>query len=370
MSQLGHGGRSLRIAQVAPLHESVPPRLYGGTERVVSYLTEELVSLGHEVTLFASGDSESSARLVAACPRALRLGGGGDPIPAYFAMFEEVYRRRDEFDVIHFHTDYLHFPVARREPTRHVTTLHSRLDRADRIPLYQRFGDEPVISISDAQRAPLPTLAWCGTVYNGLPLDRYRFAPERGSYLVFLGRLSREKGVEDAIEIAARAGLRLRIAAKVGAADVAYVDEVLRPLLRRPHVEFLGEIDDHEKQELLGGALALLFPIVWPEPFGMVMIEALACGTPVIAYRAGAVTEILDDGVTGVVCERVEDAVRGLETLSALTREACRSAFERRFTSERMARDYVAIYRRLDDARRDHPDRGPVLHPGHEHSTG
>lgn len=370
MAQLGHGGRPLRIAQVAPLYESVPPQLYGGTERVVAYLTEQLVSLGHDVTLFASGDSETHARLAPACPRALRLGGSGDPIPAHFAMFEEVYRRGAEFDLIHFHTDYLHFPVSHRESVGHVTTLHSRLDRVDRIPLYRMFEDEPVVSISDAQRAPLPSLAWQGTVYNGLPIDRYRFEPSPGTYLVFLGRLSREKGVDQAVEIAGRAGLPLKIAAKIGAADRAYVAEVVEPLLRQPHVEFLGEINDHEKQELLGGALALLFPIAWPEPFGMVMIEALACGTPVIAYRAGSVPELIDDGVTGAVCDDIDGALRGLASLSALTREACRSAFERRFTAERMARDYVDIYRRLDDARRDHPDREPVLHPGHEHSTG
>ncbi len=341
----GHG--RFRIAQVAPLHESVPPRLYGGTERIVSYLTEELVSEGHDVALFASGDSRTSARLVAGCARALRLADCADPLAPHLAMVEHVARHARDFDIVHFHIDYLHFPVSSRERYRHVTTLHGRLDLPDIVPVFARFADLPVVSISDAQRAPLPDLAWQATVHHGLPEDLYRFEPRPGDYLAFLGRVSPEKGLDQAIEIARRTGYRLRVAAKIDRADRDYYTRHLAARLRQPHVEFLGEIGERDKQELLGGALALVFPIHWPEPFGMVMVEAMACGTPVIAYRGGSVPEVLDHGVTGFVCDGIDRAVAAIGRVPELSRAACRRAFEQRFTAVRMASDYTAIYRRI-----------------------
>ncbi|HEX3758043.1 MAG TPA: glycosyltransferase family 4 protein [Kofleriaceae bacterium] len=341
----GHG--RLRIAQVAPLHESVPPRLYGGTERIVSYLTEELVAAGHDVTLFASGDSQTSARLVAGCPRALRLAHCADTLAPHLAMVEQVARRARDFDLVHFHIDYLHFPVSSRERYRHVTTLHGRLDLPDIVPVFARFGDLPVVSISDAQREPLPDLGWQGTVYHGFPEPLYRFEPTPGDYLAFLGRISPEKGIDQAIEIARRTGHRLRVAAKIDRADRDYYTRYIAAQLRQPHVEFLGEIGERDKQELLGGALALLFPINWPEPFGMVMPEAMACGTPVIAYRGGAVPEVLDHGVSGFVCDGIDQAVEAVGRVHELSRTDCRRTFEHRFTAARMADDYAAIYRRL-----------------------
>src|SRR3954447_5710201 len=270
----------MRIAQVAPLYESVPPKLYGGTERIVSYLTEELVRQGHDVTLFASGDSVTGARLVAPCERSLRLDPRCvDPLAHHLVLIEEVFRRAEELDVLHFHIDYLHFPVSRRLRVPHVTTLHGRLDLPDLVPLHREFRGMPVTSISDAQRAPLPWLDWQGTVYHGLPGDLHHLVDEPGDYLAFLGRVSPEKGLDHAIEIARRAGLPLRVAAKVDPADVAYYEEVIQPLLAQPHVEFLGEIGEEEKQGFLGNARAVLFLIDWPEPFGLVMIEAMACGT-------------------------------------------------------------------------------------------
>jgi glycosyltransferase involved in cell wall biosynthesis len=359
-----NGHDRLRIGQVSPLYESVPPQLYGGTERVVSYLTEALMAQGHDVTLFASGDSVTSARLVATTPRGLRLAGCGEPLALHFAMLEEVYRRAGELDIIHFHVDYLHFPMTRRERVTNVTTLHGRLDLPDLWPLYREFDAMPLVSISDAQRAPMPWAAWQATVYHGLP-DLYHL-DRGGDYLAFLGRICPEKGVDRAIEIAGRAGLPLRIAAKVDPADRDYHASQVAPLLAQPHVEFVGEIGDVEKQGFLGGARALLFPIDWPEPFGLVLVEALACGTPIIAFSRGSVPEIVEDGLTGFVCWDVEQAVDAVHRVSNLSRAACRAAFERRFTADRMARDYVQIYRRLIDARRDHPGRGPVLHPGNE----
>jgi glycosyltransferase involved in cell wall biosynthesis len=337
----------LRIAQVAPLHESVPPRLYGGTERIVSYLTEELVAAGHDVTLFASGDSQTSARLSAGCARALRLANCADPLAPHFAMVEHVARRARDFDVVHFHIDYLHFPVSSRERYRHVTTLHGRLDLPDIVPVFARFADMPVVSISDAQRVPLPDLAWQATVHHGFPAELYRFEPRQGDYLAFLGRVSPEKGLDQAIEIARRTGHRLRVAAKIDRADRDYYTRHLAALLRQPHVEFLGEIGERDKQELLGGALALVFPIRWPEPFGMVMVEAMACGTPVIALRGGSVPEVLDHGVTGLVCDGIDQAVAAVDRIHQLSRAACRRMFEHRFTAARMASDYTAIYRRI-----------------------
>jgi glycosyltransferase involved in cell wall biosynthesis len=343
----------LRIAQVAPLYESVPPALYGGTERIVSYLTEELVDLGHDVTLFASGDSVSCARVIAPCAQALRLSGVVDPLPYHFAMLEAVYRRAHEFDIVHFHLDYLHYAATRRVGLPNVTTLHGRLDLPDLVPLYGEFSEIPIVSISRAQRAPLPDAGWIGTVYHGLPPDLHALGPG-GDYLVFLGRVSPEKGLDRAIEIAARAGLPLKVAAKIDRWDEAYFADHLRPLLAQGGVEFLGEVGETDKGELLRHARALVFPIDWPEPFGLVMIEAMACGTPVIAYRRGAVPEVVDDGVTGFIVDSIEEAVRGVERLSELPRLAIRENFEERFTSARMARDYVDLYHHIaevEDAR-------------------
>jgi glycosyltransferase involved in cell wall biosynthesis len=338
----------MRIAQVAPLYESVPPRLYGGTERVVHYLTEELIRLGHEVTLFASGDSRTSARLQAACGRSLRLDPACvDPIAHHLVMIDRVLAAAGDFDVLHFHIDYLHFPASARQRVPSLTTLHGRLDLPDLVPLYRHFRALPVVSISDAQREPLPFVRWVATVYHGLPLHLLRQGDGAGGYLAFLGRASPEKGLEQAIAIARSAGMPLRVAAKVDAADRAYFESSVAPLLREPGVEFLGEIGEAEKQEFLGRARALLFPIDWPEPFGLVLVEAMACGTPVIAYPRGAVPEIMEPGVTGFLCRNVDEAVTAIGELDALDRTACRQAFERRFAAERMARDYLAAYDRV-----------------------
>jgi glycosyltransferase involved in cell wall biosynthesis len=338
----------MRIAQVAPLYESVPPKYYGGTERVVSYLTEELVRQGHQVTLFASGDSETDARLVPACPRSLRLDEHcQNQMAHHFVMLERVLQRVDEFDIIHFHVDYLHFPASRREPVTHVTTLHGRLDIPDLVPLYQEFREMPVISISNAQREPLPWANWQATVYHGLPADIYRFHPKPGSYLAFLGRISPEKRVDRAIEIAKRVGMPLKIAAKVDQVDKDYFDSKIAPLLRDPLVEFIGEIGDAEKNEFLGNAYALLFPIDWPEPFGLVMIEAMACGTPIVAYRGGAIPELVQPGHTGFIVESMQGAVEAVERVAQLSRKRCRDVFEQRFTAARMAHDYVQQFKRL-----------------------
>ncbi|MCW5803905.1 MAG: glycosyltransferase family 4 protein [Deltaproteobacteria bacterium] len=360
----------MRIAQVAPLHESVPPQRYGGTERVVANLTEELVGMGHDVTVFASGDSTTSARIVPGCAVALRHAGCADAVAPHVAMIEDVYRRAHDFDVLHFHVDYLHFPASRREGRVHVSTMHGRLDLPELAPVYGAFDDLPLVSISDAQRAPLPDLAWQRTIHHGLRGDSLALGDGRGGYLAFLGRMSPEKGLDRAIEIAARAGMPLRVAAKLDRADRDYHDRVLRPLLAQPGVEYLGEIGDRDKQEFLGGARALLFPIAWPEPFGIVMIEAMACGTPVVAFARGSVREVVDHGVTGFVCETVDDAVRAVAAIDTVPRDGCRRRFEDRFTSRRMAADYIELYRRLADARRDHPDRGPVLHPRRKHAHG
>jgi glycosyltransferase involved in cell wall biosynthesis len=370
---MGFNGGRLRIAQVAPLHESVPPRLYGGTERIASYLTEDLVAAGHDVTLFASGDSETSAQLVACCPSSLRLADCSDPHPWTMAMVERVARHAREFDVVHFHIDYQHFPVSQRERYRHVTTLHGRLDTRELALMFDHFPDIPVVSISDSQREPVPFLDWQGTVYHGFPEELYRFEAERGGYLAFLGRVSPEKGLDRAIEIAGRAGYRLLVAAKIDRHDRDYFQHCLVPLMRQSHVEYLGEIGERDKQELLGGALALVFPIDWPEPFGMVMAEALACGTPVIAYRSGSVPEVVDDGVTGFVCDDIAQAVAAIGRVHELSRATCRRVFEQRFTSERMMRDYVAIYRRILDQRHDrteYADPRGLLHPRDAHAPG
>ncbi|GIW47195.1 MAG: glycosyl transferase [Deltaproteobacteria bacterium] len=338
----------MKIAQVAPLFESVPPKYYGGTERVVSYLTEELVRQGHEVTLFASGDSVTKAHLIAPCRRSLRLDKNCvDQLAHHILMLEMVFKQAYRFDIIHFHIDYLHFPLSRRHNVPHVTTLHGRLDIPDLVPLYREFGEMPVVSISNSQREPLPWLNWQGTVYHGLPEDLYTFREEHGKYLAFLGRIAPEKRVDRAIEIAKRTGIPLKIAAKVDKVDKEYFETVVQPLLRDPLIEYLGEIGDGEKNEFLGNAYALLFPIDWPEPFGLVMIEAMACGTPVIAYRRGSVPEVLEEGVTGFIVQGLEDAVEAVYKVRDINRRRCREVFEERFSATRMTRDYLNIYKQL-----------------------
>jgi glycosyltransferase involved in cell wall biosynthesis len=338
----------MRIAQVAPLYESVPPKYYGGTERVVSYLTEELVRQGHEVTLFASGDSVTRARLVAPCARALRLDHTCiDTIAHHIVLLEQVFHEASAFDIIHFHIDYLHFPLSRRHTTPQLTTLHGRLDLPDLVPVYREFLDMPVVSISQAQRQPLPWINWQGTVYHGLPENLYTFCDQPEPYLAFIGRISPEKRVDRAVEIAKRLGMPLRIAAKVDTADRDYFAQVVEPLLHHPLVEYEGEIGEGAKDMLLGHASALLFPIDWPEPFGLVMIEAMACGTPVIAFRRGSVSEVIEEGVSGFIVDSMEEAVRAVENVPRLSRRRCRDAFEARFSASRMAHDYVTIYRQL-----------------------
>lgn len=347
----------MRIAHVAPLYESVPPRLYGGTERIVSYLTQALAADGHDVTLFASGDSRTAARLVACRERALRL----DPRPlkseiaAHLSMLDEVRKRADDFDVIHFHlSHFLHFPFFRDIARRTVTAPHGRLDYADLRQAYGRFPRFPMISISRSQRARLPDANWLATIHHGLPLDLY--SPDfevnsAGTYLAFLGRLSRDKRPDRAIEIARRTGLKLKMAAKIGDGDRAYFEETIAPLIDGDRIEYIGEIREEEKAAFLGNAAALLFPIDWPEPFGLVVIEAMACGTPVMAWSCGAMPEIIDHGVTGAIVETIEDAVAAMPSLLQLDRRRVREVFERRFSAERMARDYVDAYARLIDGR-------------------
>jgi glycosyltransferase involved in cell wall biosynthesis len=338
----------MRVAQVSPLYESVPPKLYGGTERVVSFLTEALVDLGHDVTLFASADSVTRATLVPCAPRALRLDQHcRDPLAHHLAMLEEVFSRAAEFDVIHFHLDYLSFAEARHCRIPHVATMHNRLDVPDLQPLFRAFADIPLVSISDAQRAPLPFANWCGTVYHGLPLELHSFQPNGGQYLAFLGRVSPEKGVDRAVEIARRLGLPLKVAAKIDDKDRDYYEQRLKPLFAEAHVEFLGEIGESDKGSFLGDAAALVFPIDWPEPFGLVMIEAMACGTPVVAFRRGAVPEVMRDGVSGYVVDTLDGAVEATARALELPRKRCRAYFEARFAAPRMANDYLAVYDRL-----------------------
>jgi len=339
--------QSLRIAQVAPLSESVPPKLYGGTERVVATLCDELVRQGHEVTLFASGDSRTSATLVALCPTALRLSASPDPLAVHLHMIEQVAQRSAEFDIVHFHIAPLHFSVARRLEVPHVTTVHGRLDLPVVAPLYSEFSDIPLVSVSDVQRLPLPRLKWVSTIYHGLPGRDLSFHPEPGSYLAFLGRIAREKRPDRAIAIAKACGAPLKIAAKVDPADVGYFESEIKPLLDDPLVEFIGEISETEKGEFLGHARALLFPIDWPEPFGLVMIEALACGTPVVAFRGGSVGEVIEHGVTGFVVDDLDQAITAAGRVDALDRGVCRDAFDERFSATRMTDDYIQIYSRL-----------------------
>lgn len=335
----------MKIAQVAPLFESVPPKGYGGTERVVSYLTEELVAMGHEVTLFATADSVTSARLIPITTKSLRADAGSPvALACHTTQLGRLGKSAASFDVIHFHTDYLHFPMARQLVTPHVTTLHGRLDLPELGPLYKQFSDIPLVSISDTQRAPLPWANWRATVYHGLPTDLYDFGPTPGNYCVFVGRIAREKRPDRAIDIAVRAGMPIIIAAKVDPADAAYFETCIRPLLAHPLVRFIGEVGEAEKRQLLANAKALLFPIDWPEPFGLVMIESFACGTPVIAYRHGSVPEVVTDGVTGFVVDDQEQALYALSRIDSIDRRRCREMFETRFSARRMALRYVALY--------------------------
>lgn len=338
----------MRIAQVAPLYESVPPRYYGGTERVVSWLTDKLVSLGHDVTLFASADSVTTARLVPVCKQALRLDPNCiDPVAHHVLMVEEVFAQAEDFDVIHFHIDYLHFSRSRGGRVPCLTTLHGRLDIPDLVPLYRQFRELPVVSISDAQRKPLGWVNWIATVHHGMPENSLPFHPEPGRYLAFLGRVSPEKGLDRAIEIAIRSGMVLRIAAKIDKADSEYFNCEIKPLLQHPLIEFIGEIDNSAKGDFLGNAAALLFPIEWPEPFGLVMIESMACGTPVIAHPRGSVPEVIRDGVNGFIVRDINQALKAVAHLPKFDRGHCRQYFEMNFSDQRMAEEYVSIYQKL-----------------------
>lgn len=339
----------MKIAQIAPLMESVPPRLYGGTERIASYLTEALVAQGHDVTLFASGQSITTAKLVPCCAQALRLNPAVlDPIPYYMLMLDKVRKSAAQFDVLHFHIDQFHFPIFHEPAHRTVTTLHGRQDLMDLKQLYIGFPEMPLVSISNAQRLPIPDANFAGTVYHGLPTDL--LAPTlngRGGYLAFLGRISPEKRVDRAIEIARAVGLPLKIAAKIDRVDEQYFAEHIKPLLDLPGIEYIGEIDERRKSKFLGDARALIFPIDWPEPFGLVMIEAMACGTPVLAFRNGSVSEVIDNGVTGEVVDSIDEAVCKIGRVLALDRGRVRRRFEQRFSADRMARDYTRIYQKL-----------------------
>ena len=341
----------MRIAQVAPLIESVPPKHYGGTERIVSYLTEELVRAGHDVTLFASGDSVTSAELVPVCRRSFRRNKRAtDYLSREVLLMDHVMQRAGEFDVIHFHTGCMHYLISRHLTVPHLTTLHGRLDTTDSLRLYERFRDMPMVSISNSQRTPWPCANWQATIYHGLPKHLFQFHPEPGNYLAFLGRASPEKRVDRAIEIAKRVGMPLKIAAKVDRADRRYFKQEIEPLLNDPLIEWLGEISDKDKNQFLGNAYALLFPIDWPEPFGLVMIESMACGTPVIAYDCGSVPEVMEDGVTGFIVRDLDGAVKGVNRIRDLNRSRCREVFDRRFAADRMASDYVDVYERLIDS--------------------
>ena len=338
----------MRIAQVAPLYESVPPQYYGGTERVVSYLTEELVAQGHEVTLFASGDSVTSAKLIPACRRALRLDERVvDPIALHYAMLANVMERASDFDVLHFHVDYLNFPFSRKCEVANVTTLHGRLDIPELQPLYRAYPEAPVVSISLSQRKPLGRANWVGNIYHGLPAGTLTAGRGEGKYLAFIGRISREKRVDRAIQIAIEAGMPLKIAAKVDPSDVEYYETKIKPLLNDRLIEYIGEIGEHEKAKFLGDAYAQVFPIDWPEPFGLCMIEAMACGTPTIAFDHGSVGEVLTEGVSGIIVKNVQEAVAAVPRIAALSRAECRREFDRRFTVSRMAEDYVTVYESL-----------------------
>ena len=357
----------MRIAQVAPLYEAVPPRLYGGTERVIHYLTEELVKQGHEVTLFASGDSVTNAKLIATVDEALRLDPKCvDPLAHHIVQLEEVIDRQKDFDIIHFHTDYLHFPLTKNCHIPCLTTLHGRLDIPDLQPVYNKFPAQRVISISNNQRLPLPQANWQGTVYHGLPEDLHPLQPEEGKYFAFVGRISPEKRVDRAIEIAIACNYPLKIAAKIDKADQLYFEKHIAHLMEHPLIDFVGEINEKQKTTFLGNAAALLFPIDWAEPFGMVMIEAMSCGTPVIAFKNGSVPEVLDDGVTGFIVESVEEAIAAVAKLPKLSRAVIRQVFEKKFTACRMAKDYVKLYQSVVNA-----NLSPVrIYKKHHYASG
>jgi glycosyltransferase involved in cell wall biosynthesis len=342
----GEGTSAMKIAQVTPLYEAVPPKLYGGTERVVAHLTDALVDLGHDVTLFASAEARTNARLIPVRDQAIRL----DPAPlksdlaSHMTMLSEVLRRADDFDVIHFHTDMIHFPFFERIAGKTLTTLHGRLDMKDLAEVYERWPEFGLVSISDHQRRPLAFANWKATVHHGMPAEQYKFSPRSDGYLAFLGRISPEKRPDRAIEIAIKLGRKLKMAAKVDAADKVYFETRIRPMLDHPLIEFIGEIGDHQKSSFLGGADALLFPIDWPEPFGLVMIEAMACGTPVVAFRCGSTSEIVEDGATGFLVDTLEQAAAATDRAALLDREAVRARFELRFSATAMARRYLDVY--------------------------
>jgi glycosyltransferase involved in cell wall biosynthesis len=338
----------MRIAQIAPLTEAIPPKLYGGTERVIYWLTEELVALGHDITLFASGDSQTSATLVSVWPRALRLDGTvSDACALHMTLLEHVRRRAADFDILHFHLDYYPFSLFSRQATPFVTTLHGRLDLPEHQPVFATFSSIPVVSISDAQRRPLPRAGWVRTIHHGVPAALLTPQPIAPAYLAFIGRISPEKAPDCAIRIARRCGLPLKIAAKVDKVDCEYFETRIRPLLDSPDIEFIGEISDAEKPAFLSGAIALLAPIAWPEPFGLVTIEAMACGTPVIGFNRGAIPEIVENAVTGFVVEDEASAAAAIDRVGQLSRKAIRRRFEHRFTARRMAQDYVGVYTEL-----------------------
>lgn len=336
----------MRVCQVAPLYESVPPKRYGGTERIISYLTEGLVERGHEVVLCASGDSSTRASLCAPCPEPMRALGPASET-RHLILMEQVFEMAPDFDIIHFHTGFIHFPLVKRVPVAHVTTVHGRLDMPELPTMFRYFPEVPLVSISESQREPLPWLNWQKTVYHGLPVNRYRLHEEAGSYLAFLGRICAEKRLDRAIRIAARTGRMLKVAAKVDPADENYFKTEIEHLLDSPHVEYLGEVDDREKEDFLGNAYALVFPIDWPEPFGLAMIESFACGTPVIAYRCGSVPEVVEDGISGYIVENEDEAVAAVEKAAKLSRKGCRLYFEERFSADRMVEDYLEMYEKL-----------------------
>lgn len=335
----------MKIAQISPLYESVPPKLYGGTERVVSYLTEELVKQGHEVTLFASGDSITRSKLVSPCEKSLRLHNTCDYLAHHLLMLEMVQQAKKEFDILHYHTDYLHFPLSRKSKIPQLTTMHGKLEIPDIYELFREFREMPLVSISNSQRSPLPNANWIGTVYHGLPLDLMKFNDKEGKYLAFLGRISPEKRVDRAIEIAIECNIPLKIAAKIDKVDFEFFEQHIKPLFNHPLIEFIGEIGEEEKGAFLGNAMALLFPIDWPEPFGLVMIEAMACGSPVVAFKRGSTPEVVDHGITGFLVTSVSEAVEIVNNkIPLFNRGLCRAVFEKKFSSERMANDYVKLY--------------------------